>query len=63
MGRNHYSCTLFDIYRGKELEGKKSLAFNLKFLSDEKTLTDEEINNTINKILKRLSQNLNVTLR
>lgn len=63
MGKNFYSCKLFDIYRGKNLEGKKSLAFNLKFLSDEKTLTDEEINHTINKILKRLSENLNVVLR
>ena len=63
MGKNFYSCTLFDIYRGKNLEGKKSLAFNLKFLSDEKTLTDDEINHTINKILKRLSENLNVVLR
>lgn len=63
MGKNFYSCTLFDIYRGKNLEGKKSLAFNLKFLSDEKTLTDEEINHIINKILKRLSENLKVNLR
>lgn len=62
MGKNYYSCKLFDIYRGKNLEGKKSLAFNLKFLSDEKTLTDEEINQKINKILRRLSE-INVVLR
>jgi phenylalanyl-tRNA synthetase beta chain len=35
---------LFDIYRGKPLAaGKKSLAFNLSYGSDERTLTDEEV--------------------
>ncbi|MBO4412616.1 MAG: phenylalanine--tRNA ligase subunit beta [Clostridia bacterium] len=62
MGRIGYSCTLFDIYRGKNLEGKKSLAFNLKFNSDEKTLTDEEINKVMDKILRRL-KDINVVLR
>lgn len=62
MGRIGYSCTLFDIYRGKNLEGKKSLAFNLKFNSDEKTLTDEEINKVMDKVLRRL-KDINVVLR
>ena len=63
MGKNFYSVKLFDIYRGKNLEGKKSLAYNLKFSNDEKTLTDEEINNSINKILRRLNDTLGVVLR
>lgn len=63
MGKNFYACSLFDIYRGKELAGKKSLAYNLKFSNDEKTLTDDEVNNIINKILRRLKENLDVTLR
>ncbi len=63
MGKNFYSVKLFDIYRGKNLEGKKSLAYNLKFSNDEKTLTDEEINNSINKILRRLNETLGVVLR
>ena len=36
--------TLFDIYKGKQVgDNKKSLAFGLRFQSNERTLTDEEI--------------------
>jgi phenylalanyl-tRNA synthetase beta chain len=35
---------LFDVYRGKSIpEGKKSLAFSLRYLAPERTLTDEEV--------------------
>ncbi|OFS37706.1 phenylalanine--tRNA ligase subunit beta [Corynebacterium sp. HMSC069E04] len=39
------SVELFDVFRGEQLgEGKKSLAFQLLFRADDRTLTDEEAN-------------------
>lgn len=39
------SVEVFDVYRGEGLPvGKKSLAFSLVFRSDERTLTDDEVN-------------------
>jgi len=55
---------LFDLYQGKQLgEGKKSLAFNLKFSSDTKTLTDEEIEPIINKMIERIENKFNAQVR
>jgi phenylalanyl-tRNA synthetase beta subunit len=46
---------LFDVYRGKPLpEGKKSLAFNLAYGSDERTLTDEEVKGVHDAIVSRI---------
>lgn len=58
------SAEIFDIYRGKGIaEGYKSVAINLIFKAIEKTLTDEEISNKVNKILKKLSNDLDAKLR
>ncbi|MGV0329804.1 phenylalanine--tRNA ligase subunit beta [Corynebacterium guaraldiae] len=39
------SVELFDVFRGEQLgEGKKSLAFQLLFRADDRTLTDDEAN-------------------
>ena len=55
---------LFDIYTGDQVaEGKKSMAFNLTFVSNEKTLTVEEIDHAIKKILASLENNLHAELR
>jgi phenylalanyl-tRNA synthetase beta chain len=55
---------LFDVYSDKKLgEDKKSMAFSLNFSSTEKTLTDEEINSQVKKIVKSLESGLGVTLR
>jgi len=55
---------LFDIYTGKQIEkGKKSLAFNLEFRSDEKTLTDEEVEPVFNNIISQLQQRFDAKLR
>lgn len=54
---------LFDIYEDKKLGNNKSLAFSLEFSSFDKTLTDEEINPIIGKIVKNLEKELNVQLR
>lgn len=56
--------SLFDIYSDDKLgKGKKSMAFSLEFSSKEKTLTDEEVNKQIQKIIKTLEKKLEITLR
>lgn len=63
-GKNYNNVKLFDIYRNKnQLGNKKSLAFRIKLLSDEKTLSEEEINKVIDKILRRTGDLFGATLR
>ena len=46
---------LFDIYRGDRLgKGRKSVAYSMTFRASDRTLTDEEITATMEKILKAL---------
>ena len=55
---------LFDIYRGTGVpEGKKSLAFSLELRADDRTLTDTDSEQVIQKVLKALAEKLNATLR
>jgi len=55
---------LFDVYKGKQIpEGYKSLAFSIKYRSHERTLTDEEVNQIHEKIIKTLENKLNAKLR
>ena len=54
---------LFDIYKGKQIpEGKKSVAYNITMRSADRTLTDEDVEKAMNKILKNLSD-LGATIR
>ena len=47
---------LFDIYRGEKLgRGKKSIAYAITLRAPDRTLTDEEINSTMDKVLKALA--------
>lgn len=56
--------TLFDVYSGKELPtGKKSLAFRVTLKSPSGTLTSEEIDQTITKILAHIRKDVDVELR
>ncbi len=56
---------IFDIYRNKEVlgENKKSVAISLVFRLAERTLTDEEVNAKISRILTKLSSEHNAVLR
>ena len=46
---------LFDIYRGEKLgAGRKSVAYAITMRAPDRTLTDEEINATMDKVLKAL---------
>jgi phenylalanyl-tRNA synthetase beta chain len=63
-GKYLINLNLFDVYQGKNIEeGKKSLAFNLKFSTKDRTLTDEDINPIINKIIKMIADKHNGQLR
>lgn len=58
------SAQAFDVYSGKGVEpGKKSIAFRVVLRSGEKTLSDDEADNAVAKILKRLEREDNITLR
>lgn len=58
------SVNLFDVYRGVQiLTGHKSLAYNMIFRSDERTLTDEEIQKPYDKIVSVLETELGATRR
>jgi phenylalanyl-tRNA synthetase beta chain len=55
---------LFDLFENEKLGAdKKSLSINLTFVDDEKTLTDAEIENFVNKILNSITKVTNATLR
>lgn len=62
-GRLLEKIELFDIYTGDQIDaGKKSVAFNLTFRDSEKTITDEQADGAIKKILKALAAQ-NISLR
>ncbi|GGM26927.1 phenylalanine--tRNA ligase beta subunit [Paraliobacillus quinghaiensis] len=55
---------VFDLYQGEHLEaGKKSLAFNLLYLDPERTLTDEEVENSYQAILSAVKEAHQAELR
>lgn len=55
---------LFDVYEGKNLpEGKKSYALSFLLRDEEKTLTDDRIDQVMGKILKTLEEQLGAQLR
>lgn len=55
---------LFDVYQGKNLEkGKKSYAVSFVFRDDNKTMTDQQIDKVMDKMLKQFESQLGATLR
>ena len=55
---------VFDVYQGEQVgENKKSIAYTLTFEAQDRTLTDEEINQTLEKIIARLEKELKAELR
>lgn len=56
--------SLFDVYEGDKVEaGKKSYALNFVLQHSEKTLTDEEINKTMNKLIAAYEREVDAKLR
>ena len=55
--------TLFDVYKGKQIEaGKKSVSYSISMRSHDGTLTDEQADKAMEKVLKALSA-MNISLR
>lgn len=55
---------LFDVYSGKQVpEGKKSLAYSIVFQSPDHTLTDDEVNGVMERVVARLNKEFGATLR
>jgi phenylalanyl-tRNA synthetase beta chain len=55
---------LFDVYQGGSIpEGHRSLAYNLVYQTDEKTLTDKEVAKVRQKIIKAAEKQLGAKLR
>ncbi|TYQ16247.1 UNVERIFIED_CONTAM: phenylalanyl-tRNA synthetase beta subunit [Acetivibrio alkalicellulosi] len=55
---------LFDVYKGKQVpEGMKSVAYSITFRASDKTLTDEDVNKVMAKILNGLKTNIGAELR
>ena len=56
--------TLFDVYSGDKIAaGKKSLAYSLEFGRDDRTLTDDEVNQALERILAGLAAGHAAALR
>jgi len=63
-GKYARNITLFDVYEGKNIaDGSKSLAYSIEFVSNEKTLTDEEIDKFIENIIKNVESSFKGQLR
>ncbi|MBM3440409.1 MAG: phenylalanine--tRNA ligase subunit beta, partial [Bacteroidetes bacterium] len=56
--------SLFDVFESEKLGAdKKSLALHFKFADEDKTLTDEEVENMMGKLMQSLEKNLNAEIR
>jgi len=59
-----HEVELFDVYRDARLgDGKKSFAFHLSFLNPERTLTAEEIDEEMQKILAAMKKEVGAEMR
>ncbi len=55
---------VFDVYSGEQLgEGRRSLALHLEFRAADRTLTDEDVAPTREKVVRRLAEELGGELR
>ena len=55
---------LFDVFESEKLgDGKKSMAISFTFLDKEKTLTDKEIDEMMNRIMMALEKDLSAEIR
>ena len=57
VGKTLEKITLFDVYKGEQIEkGKKSVSYSISMRSHEGTLTDEQADAAIKRILKALKE-------
>ncbi|HSA04759.1 MAG TPA: phenylalanine--tRNA ligase subunit beta, partial [Tenuifilaceae bacterium] len=58
------NVNLFDVYQGKNLpEGKKSYAVSFTLQDESKTLTDEQIERTMKRLIDAYTKDLGAQLR
>lgn len=63
-GRLLTNIDVFDVYVGNNVEqGKKSIAYSLKFEDPTRTLTEEEVMQVFNKIIKDVTSSIDAKLR
>ena len=63
-GRELTRVELFDIFKSKELkDGRRSLAYALEFRSSERTLTDDEVGKTFQRIVDALKATAGIEVR
>lgn len=63
-GKYLVALKVIDVYAGSHIDaGKKSLAYNLTFLNRKDTLTDDVVNNAMDKIRAGLENDLNIKVR
>ena len=63
-GKLYYEANIFDIYRSENVgKDKKSVAIKVKLSDMNKTLTDEEVNKVIQKIIKNFNYKFGASLR
>ena len=64
IGKYLKDVTLFDVYKGDNISSNKvSLAYTLKFQSDERTLVDKEVDDIVSNIIKILKNEFNAKQR
>lgn len=57
VGKILEKVTLFDVYKGKQIEdGKKSVSYSISMRSHEGTLTDEQADAAMKRVLKALAE-------
>lgn len=56
------NCEVFDLYPNIK-DGKKSLAYKLTFQDETRTLTEEEVMNVFNEIIKKVTETFRAELR
>ena len=63
-GKNLVDCVPFDVYTGHHIaEGMKSVAFSLVMRSEEQTLTDEDAEDTVRRVLNALKERFDAVMR
>jgi phenylalanyl-tRNA synthetase beta chain len=55
---------VFDVYQGKGIEtGRKSMSLGLILLDSSRTLTDEDVEETVTQVIDKLGIKLGASLR
>ncbi len=63
-GKLAKSVDIFDVFKGKNIEqGKKSIAFTISYSANDRTLTDKEVDESINQIIAHIEKKFDAKLR